>query len=412
MHKVWLIARREYLFNFRRRSFLLTAFGVPAFSLFMMFIIFNFTDQTFSATGQLGTVGYVDQPGILVDALEKPDEYAVYESEEVAHQALLAEEIGAYFVVPVDFLQYGRVDAFSAKNLPEGIQDQFEDFLEANIIALAPPEMPVDRLEVPMNLTMIDVTTGELVDGDEAFIARFMTPFVFGFILIMAVNTTSQFLMSGVVEEKENRMMEILITSVKPLEMLWGKVLGLGALGLTQVALWGVAGVLFLQTQGDTGIAQYVHIEPSFVVISVFYLLLGYFLSASIMAGIGASVTAEQEGRQFAALVTLPSVLPFMLLVTFIQNPDGTVPVLLSLFPLTAPISMIMRMPMTTVPVWQLILSLLLMVIAVVFVVWMAAQVFRIGLLMYGKRLSLREIVAAVRQGRKTMLTMAQEGGQ
>lgn len=412
MHKIWLIARREYLYNFRRRSFLLTAFGVPAFSLLMTFIIINLAGDTFTATGQLGTIGYVDEAGLLVDAVEQPAEYTAFETEDAAHQALLAGEIGAYFVVPENFLQLGTVDAFAEANVPEGIQDQFTEFLETNLIAFAPVEVPVDRLLDPMNVKMVDIATGDVLEGEDAFIARFMTPFVFAFIFLMAVNTTSQFLMSGVVEEKENRMMEILITSVKPLEMLWGKVLGLGALGLTQVALWGVAGILFLQTPGNSDIAELVRIPADFVIISLVYLLLGYFLFASILAGVGASVTAEQEGRQFSALITLPSVLPFMLMITFIQDPNGAVPVLLSLFPLTAPVSMIMRLPLTTVPAWQLGLSLGLMVVSVVVVMRLAATVFRIGLLMYGKRLSLRAIVAAVRQGRRTMLTTAQEGGR
>ncbi|MBN2471415.1 MAG: ABC transporter permease [Anaerolineae bacterium] len=408
MRKIWLIARREYLYNFRRRSFLFTAFGVPAFSFLMMFVIFNLLEGTFTETGQLGTVGYVDAAGVLAEAVERPEEFAAFPEAESAHAALLAGEIGAYFVLPEDFLQTGQVDAFAEENVPEGIQSQFTDFVEANLTLRVPPEVNLDRILNPMNLTMVEVATGESLENENAFIARFMTPFVFAFIFLMAVNTTSQFLMSGVVEEKENRMMEILITSVRPLEMLWGKVLGLGLLGLTQVLLWGAAGVLFLQAQPE--IAAAVQISPDFVAIGLVYFVLGYFLNAAIMAGIGAAVTAEQEGRQFAGLLTLPAVLPFILMITFIQDANGAVPVLLSLFPLTAPVSMLMRIPMTAVPAWQIVLSLALLVAAVLGVIWLAAQVFRIGLLMYGKRLSLRAIFAAVRQGRKTMLTTAPEG--
>ena len=410
MRKIWLIARREYLYNFRRRSFLFTAFGVPAFSLLMMFVIFNLTDETFTATGQLGQVGYVDGAGVLADAVGKPEEYVAFGDSDGASAALLAGEVGAYFVLPEDFMQTGQVDVFAEENVPEGVEDQFAEFVQANLIASVPAEVPLDRILDPLKLTLVDIASGESMDNEDAFIARFLTPFVFAFIFLMAVNTTSQFLMSGVVEEKENRMMEILITSVKPLEMLWGKVLGLGLLGLTQVALWGVAGVLYMQTQAETAFVQAIRIPADFLIISFVYFLLGYFLSASIMAGVGAAVTAEQEGRQLAALLTLPTVLPFILTITFVQDANGIVPVLLSLFPLTAPVSMIMRMPLTAVPAWQIALSLGLMVLSVLGVIWLAAQVFRLGLLMYGKRLRLRTIVESVRQGRKMPLTVAQEG--
>jgi ABC-2 type transport system permease protein len=410
MRKIWLIARREYLVNFRRRSFLLTAFGVPAFSLIMMFVIFSLTESTYTGTGQLGTIGYVDQSGVLDLAVERPEEYVSFADTEAAQVALLAGEVGAYFVVPEDFMRQGRVEAYAAENVPEGIQDQFDAFVHANLMAQAPSQFPTARLIAPMDLTVVELATGNELDSEAAFVAKFLTPFIFAFILLMAVNTTSQFLMSGVVEEKENRMMEILLTSCTPLEMLWGKLLGLGALGLTQVALWAAAGYGLVRLQADSAFAQAVHIPADYVAISLAYLILGYFLSAAIMAGIGAAVTAEQEGRSVAGLLTLPAVLPFLLLMTFIENPNGTVPVILSLFPLTAPVSMLMRMPMTAVPAWQLGLSLALMAASVLVMVWLAASIFRIGLLMYGKRLSPRAILTAIRQGRRTMLTVAQEG--
>ncbi len=410
MRKIWLIARREYFFNFRRKSFLLTAFGVPAFSLIMMFVIFNLSEATYTNTGQLGTIGYVDQAGVLDQALEQPAEYLLFDDTEAAQAALLAGEIGAYFVVPEDFMRLGRVEAYAEENVPEGIQDQFDAFVYANLVARTPSDVPVARLMDPMDLTVVELATGNELDNQSAFMAKFLTPFIFAFILLMAVNTTSQFLMSGVVEEKENRMMEILLTSCTPLEMLWGKLLGLGALGLTQVALWAAAGYGLLRLQADSAFAQAVQIPTDYILLSLAYLLLGYFLNAAIMAGIGAAVTAEQEGRSVAGLLTLPAVLPFLLIMTFMENPNGTVPVILSLFPLTAPVSMLMRLPMGSVPGWQVALSLALMAAAVVLMVWLAANIFRIGLLMYGKRLSPRAILDAIRQGRRTMLTTAQEG--
>lgn len=411
MRKIWLIARREYWYNFRRRSFLFTAFGVPLFTFFMMFVVFAISNTTLTGTGQLGNIGYVDQGGVLADAVEKPEEYQAFPDLESAHAALLDGSIGAYFVLPADFLKTGVVEAYTLESVPDGIENQFTDFVQANLAHLAPPELPLERLRNPLDLTVIELGTGAELSGTDAFLGRFMSPLIFSLIFLMAVNTTSQFLMSGVVEEKESRMMEVLITSCTPLEMLWGKVLGLGALGLTQVVLWGIGGALLIQSQPESAFLQSLYLDPGYLAIGLVYLVLGYFLVASIMAGIGAVVTAEQEGRQFASVITLAAVLPYLLIMLFMQNPNDAVPVALSLFPLTAPIAMLLRIPMGPVPGWQVILSMVLLAAACLLTVWVAAQVFRIGLLMYGKRLSLREIVAAIRQGRRSMLTTSQEAG-
>ncbi len=409
MRKIWLIARREYWYNFRRRSFLFTAFGVPLFTFVMMFVVFSISDSTFGGTGQLGEIGYVDQAGLLEAAVEKPEEYRAFPDVESANAALLEGSIGAYFVLPENFLRTGQAEVYATEGVPDGIEKQFAAFVRANLIHLAPPDLPVERLRNPLNLTVVELETSTTLTGTDAFMGRFMTPFIFCLIFLMAVNTTSQFLMSGVVEEKESRMMEVLITSCTPLEMLWGKVLGLGVLGLTQVVLWGIGGVLLIQSQPQSTFLQSLYLEPGYVAISLVYLVLGYFLVASIMAGVGAAVTAEQEGRQFASVISLVAVVPFFLIMLFMQNPNDVVPVALSLFPLTAPIAMLMRIPMAPVPGWQVIMSVILLAATCVLTVWAAAQVFRIGLLMYGKRLSLRELANAIRMGRRSMLTTAQE---
>ena len=416
MHKIMLIARREYLYNFKRRSFLFTAFGVPIFSFVMMFIVFNMAETSSTQTGQLGQIGYVDQAGILQNPIDKPAEYVAFATTDAAQTALTDGQIGAYFVVPSNFMAGGEVDSYAYDGISSGIDSQFEDFIKTNLGRDVPANLPLNRILNPLkDLTVVDVSSGGQVGGSDAFIGRFMVPFVFAFVFLMAVNTTSQFLMSSVVEEKENRMMEILITSSTPLEMLWGKVLGLGVLGLTQVVLWAAAGVILIAAQpaAASNLLSGLRLTPDMLVAGLLYLVLGYFLFGAIMAGVGATVTAEQEGRQFSGLFSMVAVIPMILLVTFIDDPNGTVPVVLSIIPLTSPVSMLMRMPMTAVPVWQIVVSLVVLALTVFATVWIAARVFRLGLLMYGKRLTVREIIQAMRQGRQTLTSVAQarEGG-
>jgi ABC-2 type transport system permease protein len=412
MRRIWLIARREYLYNFKRRAYLFTAFGVPLFTIVMMYIIFTMTGSNLTETGQLGNIGYIDQAGVLVDAVDKPEEYIAFSDEASAHQALLDGEIGAYFVVVEDFFNAGEVDAYAPGNIPEGIEDQFSDFVQANLADGVPAEVPIERILSPLReMRIIELDTGDEITDDDALVGRILAPFIFAMIFLMAVNTTSQFLMSGVVEEKENRMMEVLVTSSTPLEMLWGKVLGLGALGLTQVLIWAIAGYFLINLQGENAFIQGLAIEPGFALMALVYLILGYFLFGSIMAGIGAAVTAEQEGRQFAGIFTLIAVIPLMLSVSFITDPNGTLPVVFSFIPITSPIAMLMRMPLTNVPAWQIIASIILLILSVAGTIWVAARIFRIGLLMYGKRLRFRDLWNAVRQGRKTQITTAQTEG-
>ena len=198
--------------------------------------------------------------------------------------------------------------------------------------------------------------------------------------------------------------MEILATSITPVQMLWGKILGLAGLGLVQVAVWGAAGAMLLSRGSSiwSGLAN-VSIPTPLLVWGPFYLLLGYLLFGALLAGIGAAVTSMQEGQQISGIVSLIAAVPVLLSVSFFSNANGTVPTILSMLPFTSPIAMVMRIPLADVPVWQIGLSLLLLVAGTLLIVWIAAQVFRLGLLMYGKRLGLRTLSAALRQGLDTV---------
>jgi ABC-2 type transport system permease protein len=217
--------------------------------------------------------------------------------------------------------------------------------------------------------------------------------------------------MSGVVEEKENRLMEILATSLRPLELLWGKIVGLGALALTQVAFWLVGGILTMLLKEDarefiTGAA----FRPGDIALIVVLFIINFLLFAAIMMGIGAAVTAEAESRQIAGFLSFLALLPIMLSVTFFSNPNGPMPLFFSFFPLTAAAAIIMRIGLTTVPMWQIVLSFVIQVISVAGVVWLAAKVFRLGMLMYGKPLTPRTLWNALREGRVMLTTATTDG--
>ncbi|MBN1284378.1 MAG: ABC transporter permease [Anaerolineae bacterium] len=414
MRKIWLIARHEYLHNLKKRSFLLSAFGLPIVMVAIMVLSVALSEETFTSTGKLGSIGFTDQadPPLIAETYTLPDGYIAYATEDAAKAAFEAGELGAYFVITENYWNDGMVQFYTAaESIPEGTESQIGAMLRENVANYA-PERFADRMSNPVELTFRTVGGGLEVTGESAMAVIFM-PIIFGMIFMMATTTTSQFLMQSVVTEKENRIMEILVTSCSPEQLMSGKVLGLGALGLTQVLIWAIVGVIFIVAAGESSpFISAIRLPPVFIVIMLAYFVLGYMLQGSVMAGVGAAVTAEQEGRQFASLFSLLSVLPMILTVSFMQDPNGAIPVILSLFPFTAPISMLMRLPVANIPAWQMGLSFLLLIVGTILCVWIAARIFRLGMLMYGKRLGLRDLWTVIRSGLRGPAPMTSVAGE
>jgi ABC-2 type transport system permease protein len=412
---MWLIAKHEYKRNIRKRSFLLSAFLVPVISIGVMVLSVSLTEEQFTSSGGLGEIGYVDtaSPPLTqlpesAQAVEPPENYVMYESVAGAEAAFEAEDVGAYFVIRRDYWDTGMVEFYATKKVPEGVKTSLHGYLRA-LVAAHGPAAYAERLSDPMELSLRTIG-GTLELSDETMGMAFIIPYIFAMLFMMATTVTSQFLMLGVVEEKESRVMEILVTSSTPEQLMAGKVFGLGGLALTQLGVWAVAGVAISVFSGpDSAVADLLKLPPGFLLVMVIYFLLGFIFMSSLMAGIGASVTAEQEGRQLAQLISMLFVVPVIVGVMFIFDPNGTVPVILSLIPFTAPVSMMMRLPIAAVPLWQILLSIALLILATVVAVWVSARVFRLGMLMYGKRLRLRDMLSVFRRGapRQVVLTAA-----
>lgn len=395
MHRAWLVAKREYLTNLRRPGFLFGTFGVPVILFVVMFVVTSVAIDAEENTERVGQVGYVDESGVLADAINQPDAFSPYATEAEARTALENGEIGAYYVVEADYLRTGSVRLISRSGVPDALNDQFDTFLLHNV-GRELPEAVRTRISDPVSLEILTLDTGRTVTSDGA-IGLVFAPIIFVFVFMFASQVASTYLMSGVVEEKSNRVMEILVTSLSPFELLFGKILGLGALGLTQLVIWLAGGLLVLALGRDVEALSGVSFPLDLVVVGLIYFVLGYFLLASIMAGIGAVVGSEQESRQLAGIFSLVLVLPFFFLIQFMTDPNGTLPVVLTLVPLTAPVAAILRMAFAPIPTWQLVTSIALLAVSTAVVTWAAARVFRWSLLMYGKRPNLLQVLRAVR---------------
>ncbi len=396
MAKIWLIAKHEYLTNVRRRSFLFGAFGIPIITLVMMILVFGVVFENETDMTRLGTVGYVDQSGVLAARTDMPEGFAVYDTEEAARAALDADSIGAYFVIAPDYMDNGSVKVFSKSGIPEVLSDTINSYLRANLSTGLDPAI-AERIKDPVESSVRTLDNGRVIENN-AIIGLILLPIIFVMVFLFASQTTSSYMMSGVVEEKVNRIMEILVTSVTPLQLLTGKMIGLGLLGLTQLVVWVIGGYLTLTLSQRADFLTGVTIPPDLLVIGVVYFILGYFLLASAMAGIGVVVGSEQESSKYGAFFTITMIIPFFLITSFINEPDGAVVTFLTLFPLTSPISVILRVGFGSIPWWQLGASVILLLFTTIFVAWGSARIFRWGLLLYGNRPSLRELIRIIRR--------------
>jgi len=231
----------------------------------------------------------------------------------------------------------------------------------------------------------------------EAF--DFLLPMSFGLMLGLCIVIGGQYLLQGVSEEKESRILESLLCTVSAEELLGGKLIGLGGAGLTLVAVWMFMGASF---GGPAAALAQIHLSPALFFFMLTYLLLGYLFYGSLMTGIGAVTNNMREAQQFAFMFTFANWAPFIMLTSIIGRPDGRLAVGLSLFPPTAPVTMMIRMSVPggpAVPEWQVGLSMALLAAAAWFALIGSARVFRIGLLLHGKTPNLPEILRWARSG-------------
>ena len=254
-------------------------------------------------------------------------------------------------------------------------------------------------MRFPANIETINLARDGVVENEDA---DFAAVYVFALIFLLGVFMTNGYLMQSVIEEKESHLIEIMISSIRPTQLLVGKVLAMGLMGIIQIISW-VASVLILVSlaaQMSAFVGTFlpaVQIPTDLLPVMLLYFILGYLFFAAGYAAIGALSTSLREGPQYAVIFALPAGLPFYFFSIFAESPDGTLPVILSIFPLTSPLSMIMRLNVSSVPVEQLILSLGLLALSTVGMAWFAGRLFRFQTLLAGQMPKLRDIPKLVR---------------
>lgn len=406
MNKITTILKHEFMTTVRRKSFILMTIAFPLLGILGIgaYQIIQGAGGGQPAVIETIDVGYVDNTGLFndyteyeyVNLISQPDEDAAF-------NAMTGNEIQQYFVIPEDYLSGGIIIRYTLERELEisgYVASAMTEFLVNNLLAGKVDNTTIERVVYPLSLSSITLdSSGEIAENQGGF-ANFIVPYIFSILLIMAIFTSSGFLLQGLGEEKENRVMEILLSSVSPRDLITGKVLGLGAAGLIQIVVWLISARYLADMASSSigGMLSSLSISAEFLLVSLIYFILGYLLFAVIMAGAGSIGATARESQQLSVIFTLSAVVPFYFIAAIMENPDGVAAKVLTFIPFTAPITVMMRMGIAEIPLWELGISVALIIVTIIGLLFVVAKIFRTFLLMYGKTPRLGEIIKILRQ--------------
>ena len=322
------------------------------------------------------------------------------------NEKILAGDIEAYLIIPPDIYARGATFEYRSRKAGdimsgETFRDALNDAVRSQRLADANiSEEKLDQLSSDVELDAKGINEkGEEKDTSGVMVASF----IIGLMIYITLAIYGQAIMGAVVEEKETRIAEILFSSARPFELMLGKLVGVGLAGLTQLAIWiGTAtlliGLLAARLGGEDIVDSIPSISPLMVLYFLIFFLLGFFIYASIFALIGSMVTTVQEGGQFAFPPIMILLIGFYLSFAVIRDPNSSLSFWASIAPFFAPITMPVRILAEMPPWWQIALSMLINAVAIVFLVWLTSRVYRVGMLMYGKRATIPEVWKWIRQ--------------
>ena len=435
MSKTWLIAQREYLTRVRKKSFIIMSLLGPLLTaaIFAVPVLI----ATMSDNGKV--VAVADAGGLFTDKLPEAKDDISFTRVSADLPAAKAEfnkaKYDALLYVPkLDMANPGGFQVFSRKGLGMSLQRDIKRSVDNAVETQRLKKAGLDRAVLDNMKADVDLQTISLSDEGERSSSTGVSTgvaYVCGFLIYMFIFIYGIQIMRGVMEEKTNRIVEVVISSVKPFELMMGKVMGIAGVGFTQLALWVLLSLGIMsaitgsispdkmvqkrveQVNSASGATATVQAKetkkegnqmiqalknadinvPLIVGCFLFYFLGGYLFYGALFGAIGSAVDSETDTQQFMMPVTMPLVLTFVVAqATLTTNPNGQVAFWMSMFPLTSPIAMMMRLPFGGVPMWQLGLSMLLLIVGFIGTIWLAARIYRVGILMYGKKVTYGEL--------------------
>lgn len=444
MNKISIIIKREYLTRVRKKSFIIMTILAPLLMAALIIVPTLLMTNQEQDHKKIAVIG--EGSSMFTDVIKNTRdlEFVYLENvklEELKNSFEQAGYYGVLYISPEVVTVPNAIQLISKKQPPIGVLDHIERSLEKEIEKQKLMSYKIENLdEIMKNVeTKVSVQTIKIdksgnIKETSTGIAMALA-YIGGFLMYMLVFMFGSQVMRGVIEEKTSRVVEVIVSSVKPVQLMMGKIIGIALVGLTQFLIWvfltiSITGIIKATILKKSDMTEVTHsisnnimndnlqidqateaseISPKMaefsklfesamsqpwglIIISfAFYFITGYLLYASIFAAIGSAVDNETETQQFMLPVTIPIILALMVAMGTMQNPESSLSFWCSLIPLTSPIVMVARIPFG-VPYWQLALSMILMVVTFIAFVWMAAKVYRTGILMYGKKTSWKEM--------------------
>jgi len=404
MNKTLLIFRHEFRHMIKRKAFIIMTLIVPVLALIGIGV-FQLISSGEPPLVETVTIGYVDEAfGFDQYTTQGYIELVHFDTPGDATAALINGDVSEYFVIPSDYLSTGVINRYTLERqleTPPAIATVIKNFLTSNMLAGKVPPETVYRIEAPLDLVTTRLTEAGEVATEQGGYGNVIIPAIFGLLLALSLQASSMSLVEGLGDEKESRLIEVLLSSVSPRQLLTGKVLGLGAAGLVQVVVWLASLPLLLNLASSTfgGFFGTIQLPANFLVLGIVYFILGYSLFAALSAGVGAISPSAREGQPLVLIYALLAFVPLWFVSLLFIFPNSPIWVVLTIFPVTAPIAVMLRLGVTGIAAWELAVSLAVMVLSIVLVMFLAIKIFRVYLLMYGKRPSWREIIQNLRSG-------------
>ncbi len=403
MRSLLLVAGHEYSRFVRRRSFLLALAGLPLFLVFMVA-----AGALTSMGGGDVVVGYVDHAGVLDRAVLEAggvedvsaDEMVVFETEQAGRTALSEGEVAGLVIVPDGYPQDRTLRAYYEGEAPgDEVWQPMRGFLRASLLAGEDAKVS-ERVREGAEVT-VRTLSGDREIGPGAFL-DVLVPFAAGFLFIFAAIISGGYLLQTISDEKENRTVEVLTTSVSSGQLIFGKALGLIGVAATQLLVWGLGMVLALVV-GVRFLGSISGVDVPWALLGVVFAFFipSYLLIAGTMICIGSAFPEYKQSQQVVAIINILFFIPFFVATILLQDPNGTLAVALSFFPTTSLLTIAMRWGAAEIPFWQIAGSWFILVLSAGLSIWMAPRIFRAGMLRYGQRLDLADSWRALRGGRR-----------
>ena len=411
--KLVKIIKKEYLTIVKKKSFLISTLITPFIMGAFVFLPIFFAQVSMETQKKIAVIDLTEQifPELIKNLNRKlksgkpvyqliqvrTDRKTINKTKESLRNKVEKKEYDAYLVLPENIIKKREAEYY-AKNVSDyQTIEEISIAITDSIAKILLQKEGVRLKKIKEVMKRVELKTIKIVKGKEkkaGFLSEyfgliFLVSLLFG--LILGYGMT---IMRNILEEKNARIVEILLSSTNSFELMMGKIIGIGSAGITQMLIWSLLGIVgFIYVSYQFPQSEIIIFNSATIIFFIIFFILGFFLYATIFAAIGAITNTDYEAQQLAAPITWALVIPFIIAIMTTRNPNGIIPVIFSFIPFFTPTVMFMRVSIIQPPFYEVMFSIILMILTVLLLMWLTAKIFRVGILMYGKRPSFKELL-------------------